>query len=303
VIRHLSYVGLGSPAADEWRTFGPEVLGAELAPDGPDGAVRLRVDEGGWRIAVHPEERDALRYLGWAVGAGENLADVAERLRRHGVAPQLQATRGERPVDEVLAFTDPFGFRHEVGPPLPKTGPFVAGRDMQGFVTGEQGLGHVVLIVPDLDTALTFYMEAMGLALSDSIESGLSLRFLHCRGRGSRHHSLALVAVPGLVGVHHLMLEVQEPDDVGRAYDLVHDRAIPLAMSLGRHTNDLMTSFYARSPSGLEVEYGSGGVVVDDEAWEVGRYDAESIWGHRPPESGGLVPGIIGPFETSEAAL
>lgn len=303
MIRQLSYVGFESPAAEEWRTFGPDVLGTELAPDGPDDAVRLRVDDVAWRIAVHPGMQDALRYVGWAVGVDDGLDAEADRLLARGVVTERVATGGARPVDEVLGFTDPFGFRHEVGPAPTATEPFTAAREMGAFVTGEQGLGHVVLIVPDLDAALAFYIEVMGLVLSDSIESGRSLRFLHCAGRASRHHTLALAAVPGLVGVHHLMLEVEDPDDVGRAYDLVQARGIPLAMTLGRHTNDRMTSFYVRSPSGFEVEYGSGGVVIDDEHWQVSAYDAESTWGHRSPESGGLVPGIIGPFEPSEAAV
>ena len=40
-------------------------------------------------------------------------------------------------------------------------------------------------------------------------------------------------------------------------------------MTLGRHTNDLMTSFYVRTPSGFEIEYGTGGLVVDDDTWQV----------------------------------
>ena len=63
-------------------------------------------------------------------------------------------------------------------------------------------------------------------------------------------------------------------------------------MSLGRHTNDMMTSFYVRTPSGFEIEYGTGGVLVDEENWEVENYDAMSFWGHRPPEER-LVPGIV----------
>ena len=57
------------------------------------------------------------------------------------------------------------------------------------------------------------------------------------------------------------MLEVAALDDVGTALDIVNERQIPLAMSLGRHTNDLMTSFYVRTPSGFEIEYGTGGLA------------------------------------------
>jgi hypothetical protein len=105
-----------------------------------------------------------------------------------------------------------------------------------------------------------------------------------------------------MAGLHHLMLEVADMDDVGRAYDVVRQRDLPLAMDLGRHTNDLMTSFYVRSPSGFEIEYGTGGVLVDDRTWEVATYDAGSIWGHHPPPSGALFPGILRPIETQGAS-
>ena len=88
-------------------------------------------------------------------------------------------------------------------------------------------------------------IDVLGFRLSDHIEMGLSLRFLHCN---SRHHTVALSAVLGMVGLHHLMLEVNDVDDVGGALDLVNEREIPVAMGLGRHTNDFMTSFYVRTP-------------------------------------------------------
>ena len=140
----------------------------------------------------------------------------------------------------------------------------------------------------------------LGFRISDSVESGLSLRFLHCAGHAARHHTVALASVPGMVGMHHLMLEVRSLDDVGTALDVVNERQLPLAMTLGRHTNDLMTSFYVRTPSGFEIEYGTGGLVVDDDTWEVGEHHAQSIWGHKPPAEP-LFPGILGPFQPASA--
>ena len=193
----------------------------------------------------------------------------------------------------MVWFTDPFGFRHELSHGLRMGSPFTPGRTMHGFVTGDGGLGHAVLIVPDLDVAERFFTGVLGFKPSDSVESGLSLRFLHCN---PRHHSLAFALVPGMVGMHHLMLEVAALGDVGAALDLVNERGIPLAMNLGKHTNDLMTSFYVRTPSGFEIEYGTGGRVVDDETWVVGEYDVQSLWGHKPPAGGPLFPGILRPL-------
>jgi hypothetical protein len=52
-------------------------------------------------------------------------------------------------------------------------------------------------------------------------------------------------------------------------------------MTLGRHTNDLMYSFYLVTPSGFNLEFGYGGRSVDDATWQIAHYDAASIWGHR----------------------
>src|SRR5258705_10196019 len=98
MIRNLAAIGFVSPRADEWRAFGPEVLGAELAPDGPDGAVRLRVDDAAFRITIRPGERDDLAFLQWQVD------DV-------GAAGASIASRAGVDVEDAT-FVDPFGFRH-----------------------------------------------------------------------------------------------------------------------------------------------------------------------------------------------
>jgi len=292
-VKALSYIGFRSPNAEAWTTFGPEVLGAELADPGPDGAVRLRVDEAVARIAIHPGEREEHAYFGWDVGDGAGLDEVAERVRRAGIAVDADAAaRAARQVDDLLVFVDPFGFRHELTHGLAEAGPFVPGRPISGFMTGDGGLGHAVLIVPDLERGLAFYRDVLGFKVSDTIDTGAHLVFLHCN---PRHHTLALAEARGLVGVHHLMLELRSMDDVGTGLDLVQERGIPLAMGLGRHTNDLMTSFYVRTPSGFEIEYGTGGIVVDDDTWTTGTHASGSRWGHHPPATGPLRPKILRP--------
>lgn len=292
MITSFAYVGFTSPAAEEWRTFGPEVLGAQLV-DRSDGAVALRIDGHAARLMIHPGEHDDVAYIGWDCGDAAGLAQTADRVRHAGfhVAEDADAAT-QRQVADLLAFIDPWGFRHELTHGLAAAGPFTPGRPMDGgFVTGEGGLGHLVVLVPDLDEGMDFYIGTLGFLESDHIEMGLSLRFLHCN---PRHHSLALSAVPGMVGVHHLMIEVEQIDDVGRALDIINERGVPLAMSLGRHTNDHMTSFYVRTPSGFEIEYGTGGRLIDDATWELATYDAMSFWGHKPPADP-LFPGIFRP--------
>lgn len=300
MISSFSYVGFTSPAAAAWREFGTEVLGAQLAPERDDGAVSLRVDEHAARIVVHPGDADDVAYLGWDCGDAAGLAAAVARVRADGFGvtdePDVATVRQ---VAALASFTDPFGFRHELTHGLAEVGAFTPGRPMSGFLTGDQGLGHMVVIVPDLDAAMQFFTGTLGMSESDHIEADMggavmSLRFLHCN---PRHHTMALTAIPGMVGIHHLMIEVNDVDDVGRALDIVNAQGIPLAMTLGRHTNDLMTSFYVRTPSGFEIEYGTGGRLIDDADWTVETYDAMSLWGHKPPAEP-LFPGILRPVAT-----
>ncbi len=300
MIQALSYIGFASPNAEQWLQFGPEILGVEAAPRGADGSVRLRVDDAAHRITIHPGKTDDLAYLGWELGGPSALESTVATIEKEGI----QIKRGDpelisgRAVADLVWFVDPFGFRHELSWGLamrPST--FRPGRPHSGFVTGNGGLGHTVLFVPDLNRAEQFYTKVMGFRPTDRVEGGFSIRFFHCN---QRHHTLAFATVPGMVGIHHLMLECASLDDVGTALDLCNQRNIPLAMGLGRHTNDLMTSFYVRTPSGFEIEYGWGGRTIDDEeTWIVNTYDSGSIWGHKSEKP--LRPGIIRPFKPTGA--
>jgi uncharacterized protein YgiB involved in biofilm formation len=56
---------------------------------------------------------------------------------------------------------------------------------------------------------------------------------------------------PDVGSFHHFMVEVRMLDDVGQGYDLAQLDDKLVAYTLGRHTNDHMTSFYVHSPSGF----------------------------------------------------
>lgn len=295
MIRELAYIGVASPRHEEWLTYGTEVLGCGLAPRGEDGAVRLRVDDAVHRITIRPGERDLLLYTGWAFTNEVELAAYLDRLRLAGVdvtAGTAEECR-DRGVAQLAWVTDPWGARHEfVSGQHRRPGTFWPGRPLSGFVADDFGLGHVVLIVPDLAEADAFYGDILGFSLSDRVdEEFMKVRFYHCNGR---HHSLAVAQVPGKVGFNHLMLEVKSLDDVGTGLDLAKRAGVPVLRGLGRHTNDLMTSFYMLTPSSFQIEYGFGGIVVDDLTWVAATNDRPSLWGHELTEAGRTTaPGIL----------
>ena len=86
------------------------------------------------------------------------------------------------------------------------------------------------------------------------------------------------------------MVELYSFDDVGQGYDIALGEPERIATTLGRHPNDMVTSFYLRSPSGFMLEYGWGGREVDTATWEPTEVTVgPSLWGHDrlwlPPNS------------------
>jgi hypothetical protein len=96
-----------------------------------------------------------------------------------------------------------------------------------------------------------------------------------------RHHSVAFRELEGESRFRHFSLEVEDLDGVGRTLDAAEQAGTPVSVGLGRHSNDLMVSFYMKTPSGYEVEFGCQGRLVDDATWTTSSYDATSLWGHK----------------------
>ena len=78
------------------------------------------------------------------------------------------------------------------------------------------------------------------------------------------------------------MVELFSLDDVGQCYDLaLGERRSCIGVTLGRHINDEVTSFYSNSPSGFMFEYGWGGRVIDVDNWQTEEVTwGPSMWGH-----------------------
>lgn len=286
-LHSLGYLNVRSVDPELWRVFGTEVLGMATSPDplGRPDAVALTIDDRPARLQVTKGEQNELAGVGWEIANPTEYDGAVRELATAGV--ELTAATAEElvraQVREMAYFHDPGGIRHEIfWGQLQAPRSFHPGRAMSGFVSGAQGLGHVVLLVPELEKAIDFYTTVLGFRVSDEIDlGGLRVVFLHIN---DRHHSLALGEVSGHRGLHHLMVQVNGLDDVGIGYDLAQRGGHPITMTLGRHTNDRMTSFYVRSPGGFDIEYGWGAVTIDDDDWAVTHMREGSIWGHTVPE-------------------
>ena len=286
-IARLGYLGFEVADVAAWERFAVDALGLLVSERRLDGTLALRIDDQAQRIALHPGPRDDLAYAGFEVEDEATLLRLSDELTGAGFPTRDMgdAVAHERRVQRVHRLEDPNGLPIELfHGPARAADPFRSSLVPSGFVTGDEGLGHVLFGTLDPAATERFYCEFLGMRLSDRIEAelapGFSLRatFLHAN---PRHHTVAFAAAPMPKRLHHFMLEAGAMDDVGRAYDRCLTAGIPIANTLGVHPNDRMFSFYARTPSGFDVEFGHGGRKIDDATWKVEHYDRVSVWGHR----------------------
>jgi 3-oxoadipate CoA-transferase, alpha subunit len=285
----LGYLVLGT--ADPGQLVGEftNVFGF-LATPAPNGATTFRIDGWARRFLVEPAPTDGLRAVGLVARDTAAYDAAVARLESQSVQVR-KGTPGEceyRGVRQLVSFADPAGTPLElaVGASVTSLVPYASPLVPGGFRTGAAGLGHAVLIVQDRQACVDFYVQSLGFIVSDTSEQetqdGLAeATFLHCN---RRHHTIAIAQRPvpstSTTRLGHVMVEVNEYDAVGMAYDRAVDAKMPISRSLGRHPNDRMFSFYATTSAGFDVEIGAGAVEVGD-TWEVNHYRQFSAWGHR----------------------
>jgi len=277
-LHSFGYFRARSDRIDDWAEYGPKLLGLELV-ERTRGTLVFRMDDRKQRVVIS-SELEAEHIFGWEVGSAAELDMLSARIEAAGrpVSRLGAADCAVRAVGGGIAFTDPAGTRLEAfwGPEVASS-PFTPGRPISGFRTGAIGMGHAVLYVRSVTDLQWFYQDVLGFRLSDYVNAPFKAYFFHLN---PRHHSLALIESDKR-GVHHVMMELNSLDDVGQAYDIALAEPGRIATTLGRHTNDYMTSFYARTPNDFFVEYGWGGRSVDPKNWiATEMHYGPSLWGH-----------------------
>ena len=315
-IAQLGYVGIGVKDVKAWEEFGTNVIGLELSEKLGDGTLYLRQDEYHHRFIIEPTGEDDIKYAGFMVHTLEDLKEIQARVTADGVKVEEGSPEecAHRKVNRFITFKDPDDMRVEVFLGLdviverPMTNP---PHIRSGFITGKMGLGHILVNSKDVEENERFYRDVLGFKISDYIYTGggerpeSKLVFMHVN---PRHHSYAVCQIPGMTKhLTHWMMQVGTLDDVGRTYDVVRDRGIPVNVELGKHSNDQMVSFYMTTPSNFMVEIGMGGREIDDSEWVVQQHHSaqretapskwNEYWGHR-----GLGRGLT-PWSNLEEAL
>lgn len=288
-ISALGYVRIHASDLDAWRTFAIDMIGFAEGSGPEEGALYLRLDERNARIVLLPSDEDRVAAVGWEVRDHLALARVLATVEAAGVAakPLSEEDCAARRVEAGFAIEAPGGTPAEFfyGPALDHSP--VATKFGNRFVTGDLGLGHVVVPVGDLDGAFSFYADTLGFlprgAFRLPTPPGVPPVRLRFMGVNPRHHSLAIMPTPDLKApaLVHIMVECETLDEVGRALDRVTAGGYHISSTLGRHTNDKMVSFYVRTPGGWDLEVGCEGRLVEESYYTAEEITADSYWGHQ----------------------
>jgi catechol 2,3-dioxygenase len=131
-------------------------------------------------------------------------------------------------------------------------------------MTGEDPtlVGHVHLKIRDLNRAIEFYREILGLDVTERHDRYAFLSF------GERHHDVALQEVgenadgPGRgVGLYHVAFEVPDP----KALATIHDRLQSRGVQVSPVDHGISKALYFADPDGNGIE------VYADTRAETGR--------------------------------
>lgn len=288
-VTELGYVRFGVSDLDAWRVFATDLLGLELRDDMGDDKLWLRIDSQHHRICIEHDECDDLIGIGLRVAGREEFRELQATLTSAGIAYEVgsEELAVERCVLEVMMLRDPAGNPIEIyhGPMLEPHLPFYPTRRRFGkFVTGDAGLGHMIIRDNGAEEAYQFYKLLGMRATSEfrvpvpAIEGYVSGRFMHCDHPTAREHTIAF-GMERNKRCNHLLMEVDNLDDVMMTYELLKKHGeYPIMLDIGRHPNDEQVSFYVRSPSNFLIEIGYGGAAIATQSYIVnGDY-----WGHAP---------------------
>ena len=302
-VSQLGYLGLGVSDVDEMEKFMTLLLGLQVSERDEQGNIFLKMDERHHRFTLHPNGNNDMAYVGWQVKDDDELTAMGNQLKAEGVVVERGsvAEAKARKVMGLIKLKDPNGIPTEIyyGPFQSYGNDFKSPRNISGFVTGEMGIGHIVIAVDDFEKSMRFYKEVLGFRitnLSGNSGEGFRMAFMHCN---PRHHSLGLqpsrspqqgsspYGLQPARRLQHVMIQAGTIDDVGSTNYMCLEKGVPFAKTFGRHGNDHMLSFYIWTPAGFGLEYGCGGRQVDDNTWIVTPPENDP-WGHlqaAPPSS------------------
>jgi catechol 2,3-dioxygenase-like lactoylglutathione lyase family enzyme len=277
-IGRLGGVRVGVPDPPATAAFLRDGLSFAVA-DADDSIVASCVGDYGrsGQAAIELREATELTLIEviWEVADDYDVAALEARLHASG-RPVTQRGDG-------VAFTDPAGVPMTCVPATVRQHPAPPHDPLR-----PRRLGHINLKAPDPVAASAFYVEVLGLRLSEQI--GENLFFLRI---ASEHHNIGLRGGES-GGLHHLGFEIEGWNVYQPILDRLAELGVAIEYGPGRHRPGNNLFAYLRDPSsGLRIElFADMAHIADGTAYEPRRWQATdrlsktiNRWGPLPPAS------------------
>ncbi|GAA3226442.1 dioxygenase [Actinocorallia longicatena] len=227
------------PARAFYRQFGLE----ETAP----GTFATEIGGEQLHLLAGPAAEVVEIHIG--VDSAFDLEEIAARLEGLGVAVTRTAVAiaAVEPVSGVSV-------RLSVAARLPKDPPRVPDTGdrtdlMRRDPVVPLRLGHVVVGCTDVERAKVFFLDGIGMRLSDYVIGGPFMRF------ETDHHNIVLLPAP-LTLLHHTAWKVRSVDEVGYGGSrMIENHPERHAWGLGRHGASANYFWYLKDPAGAFAEY------------------------------------------------
>jgi catechol 2,3-dioxygenase-like lactoylglutathione lyase family enzyme len=292
----LAWLEFEKPDLDAAERFGTD-FGFRVADRTPETLLLRGRWAGPASLVIRRGPRS--RFGGPAFQAAAR--DDLDRLAR-GTGGTVTAHSG----GHVVVLRDPSGFPVRVVhgvpdfPALPERGPLplnfgpgpvrVNGTQRPERRPAEiQRLGHVVLGSTRFRAALDWYLDMLGLIVSDFLyldgqrDRGPAMAFIRCDQGNvpTDHHTLAMALMPR-TGYVHSAYQLTDLDEVATSGEYLGERGYRHAWGIGRHIQGSQIFDYWRDPDRLMFEHYADGDVFDctaEPGWAPLSVSGLSQWG------------------------
>ena len=276
IVRALHHVALRTADADEAAERWKDLWSLRDAPGEP-GTRRLRCTGEPYGLELLTASTPGHDHTAFELAQRVTLEDAAARLASLGV----EHVQGH----ESLRFADPEGYGIELVPYVEPADrrPYVARTGGDALAAAPRRVGHANMLVSDARALSSFYVDALGLRISDWIGDGaVWLR------SGAVHHDLAMLE-KSPTHFHHVAFELVDIAQMREVLDHVAQRGRWVAWGPGRHAMAQNLFSYVRMPEeDCFVElYCDMEILPDDHTPRAWPDDVHSsnAWGTLPPRT------------------
>jgi catechol 2,3-dioxygenase-like lactoylglutathione lyase family enzyme len=205
---------------------------------------------GGEQLVLHPGATPRVFAINLAADSSEDVEAVARNLELQGIEVTLydEILEAIEPVTQILVTV-------RVAARLPEDPPHVlpTSVDRNDLFRREPvrplRLGHVAVGCVDVEEAKRFFIDGIGMRLSDYVIGGPFMRF------ETDHHNIVLLPAP-MTLLHHTAWKVRNVDEIGYGgARMIDNHPERHAWGLGRHAASANYFWYLKDPAGAFAEY------------------------------------------------